>query len=85
MGGWVFFSIAPDLQVCTLKSHARAPACHQTPSIPVELIDSIFELFEDGQAALATHAAAHALGLAQGTDTSVLVRVLYVTTLTRPL
>ena len=52
--------------------------------VPVELIDSIFELFEDGQAALATHAAAHEPGLAQGMDTRVLVRVLYVMTLTRP-
>ena len=51
--------------------------------VPVELIDSIFELFEDGHAALATQAAAYEHGLAQGMDTRVLVRVLYLTTLTR--
>ena len=53
--------------------------------VPVELIDSVFELFEDGQAALATQAAAYELGLALGMDTRVLARVLYLTTLTRPL
>ena len=40
--------------------------------VPIELIDSIFERFEESQAALATQAAAYELGLALGMDTRVL-------------
>ena len=82
-GGCFFISIA-DMQACTLKSHGRAPACHQTPSTRRAHRFSL-RLFEDGQAALATQAAAYEPGHALGMDTRVLARVPYLTTLTQAL